>query len=101
VRSRSLLTARRTVLAGVVADGGLALGPGPATAHRAAGKLRKADHIVVVYYQENRSFDNLYGGSQDVDRLSSADPAHTTQVNQAGAPLGCLKQNDRTSRRRR
>jgi acid phosphatase len=97
VRCRALLTARRSVLATAVAAGGLALGAGPATASgragRAAQKLAKVDHVVVIY-QENHSFDNLYGGWEDVNGLASADPAHTIQVNQAGAPFACLKQND-------
>src|SRR5689334_164209 len=51
------------------------------------------DRIVVVY-EENHSFDNLYGGWERVDGLRSADPAHTTQVNQAGKPFDCLLQDD-------
>jgi acid phosphatase len=97
VRCRALLTARRTVLAAAMAAGGLALVAGPAIASgRADGmtqKLAKIDHIVVIY-QENHSFDNLYGGWEKVNGLASADAAHTTQVNQAGAPFGCLTQND-------
>ena len=59
----------------------------------AAKHLGKVGHIVVIY-EENHSFDNLYGGWEGVNGLSSADAPHTTQVNQAGAPFGCLKQND-------
>src|SRR5215207_11104638 len=36
----------------------------------------------------------LYGGWERVDGVDDADPAHTTQVNQAGAPYQCLLQND-------
>ena len=53
----------------------------------------RVDHIVVIY-QENHSFDNLYGGWEGVDGLARADAAHTTQVDQAGAPYACLPQND-------
>ena len=56
-------------------------------------KLSKINHIVVIY-QENHSFDNLYGGWEGVDGLSSADAAHTIQVTQSGAPFDCLLQND-------
>jgi phospholipase C len=54
---------------------------------------------VVVIYQENHSFDNLYGrwgrvGGQRVDGLSQADAAHTTQLAQDGQPYACLPQND-------
>jgi acid phosphatase len=49
---------------------------------------------VVVIYQENHSFDNLYGGWEGVDGLRDADPAHTRQVAQNGTPFDCLLQND-------
>ena len=48
-------------------------------------QLNKINHIVVIY-EENHSFDNLYGGWEGVNGLANADAAHTTQVNQAGAP---------------
>jgi acid phosphatase len=50
-------------------------------------------HIVVIY-QENHSFDNLYGGWERVRGVRDADRAHTRQVNQQGAPFNCLLQND-------
>jgi len=58
-----------------------------------AGPLSKIQHIVVIY-QENHSFDNLYGGWEGVNGLSTADAAHTTQISQSGTPFVCLKQND-------
>src|SRR5205809_681288 len=57
------------------------------------GKLAKIQHIVVIY-QENHSFDNLYGGWEGVNGRASADSKHTVQVGQAGAPYTCLLQND-------
>ena len=45
--------------------------------------LNKINHIVVIY-EENHSFDNLYGGWEGVNGRSNAVPAHTTQVNEAG-----------------
>src|SRR5512143_3949232 len=56
-------------------------------------KLSKIDHIVVIY-EENHSFHNLYGGWEGVNRLADAPPARTVQVNQGGVPFTCLKQND-------
>ena len=56
-------------------------------------KLGKINHIVVIY-EENHSFDNLYGGWEGVNGLADADAAHTTQVAQNGTPYKCLKQND-------
>jgi acid phosphatase len=66
-----------------------------AVAHKAQqeGGLGRIKHIVVVY-EENHSFDNLYGGWEGVNGLASADAAHTAQVNQSGTPYGCLLQND-------
>ncbi|GAB3046676.1 acid phosphatase [Intrasporangium mesophilum] len=54
-------------------------------------------HLVVIY-EENHSFDNLYGlwgkvGNQKVNGIPQADRG-TTQVDQTGASLTCLLQND-------
>ena len=57
-----------------------------------ASRLRGIDHIVVIY-EENHSFDNLYGGWEGVDGLATRRRAHD-QVDQAGAPYTCLLQND-------
>jgi acid phosphatase len=65
----------------------------PAVASDRSKKLDKVSHIVVIY-QENHSFDNLYGSWEGVNGLANADAAHTTQVNQAGLPYTCLMQND-------
>jgi acid phosphatase len=67
-----------------------------ATRDRAA--LSWARHIVVIY-QENHSFDNLYGNWEPVNGapvngLANADPAHTLQVSSSGMLYNCLKQND-------
>ncbi len=75
----------------------LALGATPSFAsghHR--GKPAPLDRIkhIVVIYEENHSFDNLYGGWEGVTGLGAADAAHTTQVDQAGAPYRCLLQVD-------
>ena len=68
----------------------------PAAAHGHHGKrLDKIRHFVVVY-QENHSFDNLYGGWEGVDGIADAPTARTTQVSQAGTPFQCLLQNDVT-----
>ncbi len=53
---------------------------------------------LVVIYEENHSFDNLYGqwgrvGGRVVDGLQNAEGS-TTQVAQNGTPYGCLLQND-------
>jgi acid phosphatase len=66
---------------------------GATASHSASSPLSKINHIVVIY-EENHSFDNLYGGWEGVNGLKNADAAHTTQVDQANAPYLCLKQND-------
>ena len=75
----------------VLVSAGLSGNAGASSAAR--DPLAKIKHIVVIY-EENHSFDNLYGGWEGVNGRSSADAAHTTQVNVAGVPYTCLKQND-------
>ena len=58
-----------------------------------AKKFSKIDHIVVIY-EENHSFDNLYGGWEGVNGRAKAEAAHTTQIGQNGVPYTCLLQND-------
>ena len=65
-----------------------------AAAHPGHDRAR-IDHIVVIY-EENHSFDNLFGKWEGVDGLSR-DPARTpnhTQIAPSGAPLRCLPQVD-------
>ena len=69
----------------------LAGGPG-------AGAPGRVKHIVVIY-EENHSFDNLYGlwgsvNGQRVNGVPQADLAHTVQVAQSATPYTCLLQND-------
>src|SRR6266487_245637 len=70
----------------------------PATAEAGGGgrdPLAGIKHIVVIY-EENHSFDNLWGGWPVVDGLSS-DPSRTprqTQVDRNGQPFDCLLQDD-------
>jgi phospholipase C len=64
-----------------------------ASAGRGSDQLGKINHIVVIY-EENHSFDNLYGGWEGVNGRADADVAHTAQVSQAGTPFSCLLQDD-------
>src|SRR5256885_1102698 len=64
-----------------------------AGASPAKSALGSINHIVVIY-QENHSFDNLYGTWERVNNLSHAAAANTLQVNQGGTAFTCLKQND-------
>ena len=62
-----------------------------ADARRAAPKpapnpLAKIEHIVVIY-DENRSFDNLYGMYPGADGIANAKPGQSRQVDADGKPL--------------
>jgi phospholipase C len=100
-RQRRGVTVKRRLLdASVLALAALAVSAAAAAASdgggdhgRRDGPMDRVRHIVVVY-EENHSFDNLYGGWEGVDGRAGADAAHTTQVGQAGAPYTCLLQND-------
>jgi acid phosphatase len=83
--STVLALAAVTLVAAVLVTG--------AGAGRGEDQLGKINHVVVIY-EENHSFDNLYGGWEGVNGRASADAAHTTQVSQAGLPLPCLLQDD-------
>jgi acid phosphatase len=72
----------------------VAAGPGFATVQAGADqKFSGINHIVVIY-EENHSFDNLYGNWPGVNGRANADAAHTTQVDQNGVAFGCLQQLD-------
>src|SRR5437660_6589282 len=85
---RALLAFGSVALLAIVTTGG-------AGAARGNDQLQKINHIVVIY-EENHSFDNLYGGWEGVNGRASADDAHTLQVGEAAArtPYDCLLQND-------
>ena len=77
------LTYRRPLALCAVAALALAA-PAVAAAHGSGhghddhhGKGLRAIKRVVVIYEENHSFDNLYGGWEGVNGLRRADPAHT------------------------
>jgi acid phosphatase len=70
------------------------MGAGTAEARQHRGhQMNRVRHIVVIY-QENHSFDNLYGRWEGVRGLPSADAAHTRQVKQDGTLFKCLPQDD-------
>ena len=81
LRIVSLLTLLALVVLSTM-GGAAAYGSGGSGSDR----LSRIDHIVVIY-QENHSFDNLYGGWEKVNGLGDAPRARTTQVNQAGTPV--------------
>jgi acid phosphatase len=64
---------------------------GSAAKGRGADRLARINHIVVIY-EENHSFDNLYGGWEGVNGRSAA--TNSVQVGQFGTAYHCLLQND-------
>ncbi|HET7421020.1 MAG TPA: alkaline phosphatase family protein [Candidatus Dormibacteraeota bacterium] len=71
----------------------LATGPGTVSVQASQDPLSDINHIVVIY-EENHSFDNLYGGWEGVNGRASATAAEMTQLTQAGTAYACLPQND-------
>ena len=91
--SRSL---RRAVALALGSLTVMAAGPAVGAADPSAARqnqLASIKHIVVIY-EENHSFDNLYGGWEGVDGRANATAANTMQVGQNGVAYQCLKQND-------
>jgi acid phosphatase len=65
----------------------------PGTAWAKASPLEGIRHFVVIY-EENHSFDNLYGEWPGVDGVARASTAHIRQVDQNGGAYSCLPQVD-------
>jgi phospholipase C len=78
--------AKRNLLAAALA----VLAAAPSLSHADRHPLDRIEHFVVIY-QENHSFDNLYGGWEGVDGIANA---RAVQVDQNGKPFRCLAQND-------
>src|SRR5436309_12560667 len=91
---RALLVLAAVTALAAVASSGAAGSNGRGAGN---GRLQRINHIVVIY-EENHSFDNLYGGWEGVNGRANADAAHTTQVIQSDAVAPpvytCLMQND-------
>lgn len=88
--SRSL---RHLLAVATAALTAMSAAPAVADTGDSTNALGKINHIVVIY-EENHSFDNLYGGWEGVNGRASADPSHTLQIGQGGVPYACLLQND-------
>jgi acid phosphatase len=89
-------TAATLVVLSLAATG--ATGAAAQAKPKVKGPLQGAKHLVVIY-EENHSFDNLYGnwgsvhGKHVVGR-ADATAAHTTQISQTGTPYLCVLQDD-------
>src|ERR671937_2118365 len=90
--SRPLRRALTSALASITI---LATGPALNAAANAGvdQKLAGINHIVVIY-EENHSFDNLYGGWEGVNGRANATPGQIAQVRENGVTYTCLLQND-------
>ncbi len=73
---------------------GHARGQAHGQAHAAAPGLPGGFKHLVVIYEENHSFDNLYGGWGPVGRDRVNGAAYVPQVSQTGQAYDCLLQND-------
>src|SRR5205814_4661270 len=87
VMKRGLLVSCLTL----AAIGTVPVSVGVAASGPGSDRLSRINHIVVIY-QENHSFDNLYGGWEGVNGLAAAPPERTTQVDQNGNAINCLMQ---------
>ena len=93
MKRRILVLALLALAAGVSAVAAMAGGGGGGNGHGDGNAASKVKHIVVIY-EENHSFDNLYGGWEGVNGRVDATPSNTIQISQAGVPFTCLLQND-------
>ena len=87
-----------TTLLACMALGTAGVLPAAADARPHDGPLGKVKHLVVIY-EENHSFDNLYGNwgtvsGEPVIGRAMATPSTTTQVDASGAPYQCLLMSD-------
>src|SRR5436309_11628338 len=92
---RALLVLAAVTALAAVASSGAAGSNGRGAGN---GRLQRINHIVVIY-EENHSFDNLYGGWEGVNGRANADADHTKQVAQTGpstftSPYECLYMDD-------
>jgi acid phosphatase len=98
MRRRTIPARARSVAALLASVALLAVGLAPAVDAANNGPLGTFKHLVVIY-EENHSFDNLYGnwgavnGQHVVGRVD-ATPAHTIQVGQDGSAYSCLLMSD-------
>ncbi|NUR85016.1 MAG: alkaline phosphatase family protein [Nonomuraea sp.] len=86
---------RRQLLLVLVLVGGLLSAAAPAVASHVPRVAGRFGHLVVIY-QENHSFDNLFGswGRVGRDRVEGLTGRNARQVGQDGLPYRCLLQND-------
>ena len=79
---------KRVIALATLAFAAAALVASASSHAQGAGDLQRIKHIVVIY-EENHSFDNLYGRWEGVNGS-----ANVAQVSQSGTPFTCLEQLD-------
>jgi len=67
--------------------------PAAGSAGGSSDPLSRINHIVVIY-EENHSFDNLYGSWEGVNGRANADATHTLQIKEDGTTYTCLLEDD-------
>jgi len=99
-RRHKLVAIGCTTLLALAVPGGVAIADpyGGGHGNRGPTVVGGYKHLVVIY-EENHSFDNLYGtwgsvNGQHVEGLADAKHVNTTQVAQNGDAYRCLLQND-------
>jgi len=80
-------------LAALIAGSTLAVWPFASVGAGGFDAFAGVQHIVVIY-EENHSFDNLYGGWEGVNGRSASTATQTVQISQGGVAYTCLLQND-------
>jgi acid phosphatase len=83
---------RRLTVSCVVAALASSVPEAMSVAGAGSDRLSRIKHIVVIF-EENHSFDNLYGSWEGVNGLANS-AERQTQVAQDGTSYGCLLQND-------
>ncbi len=97
VRRRKSLTA--ALLTPALMSAGLLCGAAvPASAQTAAGGLNRIGHIIVIY-EENHSFDNLYGSFPGANGLQQTSSAQMTQVQRDGSAMANLTMLNTTTKK--
>ncbi|MDL9981050.1 alkaline phosphatase family protein [Microbacterium sp. ASV49] len=93
-RITTVLAVAALALGAAVASATPALGaPGDSRAGGPSTIPGGFKHLVVIY-EENHSFDNLYGGWGAVNGQAVNGTQSVPQVDQNGTPFDCLEQND-------
>jgi len=91
MRFRAPLVSFLVILVFITACGTTSAPGQPATPAKASNPFGKINHFIVLY-QENWSFDSLYGNFPGAEGISQADPVALKQITKDGKPYTTLPQ---------